>query len=789
MTNRAFALRKRFISMLCAAVVVFAGGLLSAALAATQISPTLISTSSSTRAIALESVTMHAEPFSLSSEGNFNAADPRTRIEIFCMNLDFLAGEMSQSGNILVGDPNALTVDAEDAAHNHYSLKVEYVAQVPPLLDSQGNITTDFRGLYMVIVRLNDSMTSNLGDVLLRLNLHGMSSNRVRMAIGAIGGGPADDPGAVPTPAPATPPTPIMNPQTIAQYQAQFNNPVFPSDQDLRRFLEQASWGGKGDDSDFNHLRAIGIPAYLNEQFNTPTQFNDASDPLFLLSSDYPASAPYPQFYPASPPAPVCDSTCVRDFYSLYPLQKQFMLNALTQPDQLRQRVSFAFHKFVVVGGQPLNNNQAFWYAPYLQTIDRNSFSNFRNMLFEITLNPGMGEYLNMRGNSVVNRVNPTPNENYAREIMQLFSIGVDTLNQNGTPVLDGQGNRVPSYDQTTIANLARVFTGWDLGPNKNSAVDGTPTVANYLDPMVPNGNANRYDIAAKTLLTDINHASPVVVPACANCVVGGTNNLANTQAYAIASLNTAIDNLFNHPNTGPYVCTQLIHQMVTSNPAPAYVGRCSAAFANNGSGVRGDMKAVITAILLDPEARGDVKTDPNYGHLREPVLLMTHLLRAFNAVTDGVLVTSTGGSFSTPLGQNVFNPPTVFSYFPADFGLPGTSLVGPEFGILDTSTTYARANFMNTLFLGNNGNGIPISNPNRPAGTQINYATYQAMAGNPQQLVDALSARLMHGTMSPAMNANIVAAVTAITSADPAGRTRTAIYLIASSAQYQVER
>jgi len=789
MTNRAFALRRRFISMLCATLVVFAGGLLSAALAATQISPTLISTSSSTRAIALESVTMHAEPFSLSSEGNFNAADPRTRIEIFCMNLDFLAGEMSQSGNILVGDPNALTVDAEDAAHNHYSLKVEYVAQVPPLLDSQGNITTDFRGLYMVIVRLNDSMTSNLGDVLLRLNLHGMSSNRVRMAIGAIGGGPADDPGAVPTPAPATPPTPIMNPQTIAQYQAQFANPAFPSDQDLRRFLEQASWGGKGDDSDFNHLRAIGIPAYLNEQFNTPTQFNDASDPLFLLSSDYPASAPYPQFYPASPPAPVCDATCVRDFYSLYPLQKQFMLNALTQPDQLRQRVSFAFHKFVVVGGQPLNNNQAFWYAPYLQTIDRNSFSNFRNMLFEITLNPGMGEYLNMRGNSVVNRVNPTPNENYAREIMQLFSIGVDTLNQNGTPVLDGQGNRVPSYDQTTIANLARVFTGWDLGPNKNSAVDGTPTVANYLDPMVPNGNANRYDIAAKTLLTDINHASPVVVPACANCVVGGTNNLANTQAYAIASLNTAIDNLFNHPNTGPYVCTQLIHQMVTSNPAPAYVGRCSAAFANNGSGVRGDMKAVITAILLDPEARGDVKTDPNYGHLREPVLLMTHLLRAFNAVTDGVLVTSTGGSFSTPLGQNVFNPPTVFSYFPADFGLPGTSLVGPEFGILDTSTTYARANFMNTLFLGNNGNGIPISNPNRPAGTQINYATYQAMAGNPQQLVDALSARLMHGTMSPAMNANIVAAVTAITSADPAGRTRTAIYLIASSAQYQVER
>jgi hypothetical protein len=379
---------------------------------------------------------------------------------------------------------------------------------------------------------------------------------------------------------------------------------------------------------------------------------------------------------------------------------------------------------------------------------------------------------------------------------MQLFSIGVDTLNQDGTPVLDAQGNRIPSYDQSNISNLARVFTGWDLGPNKNSAVDGTATVANYLDPMVPNANRNRYDIAQKTLLTDINHPSPVVVPACsASCTTGTSpQQLAATQAYSITELNTAIDNLFNHPNVGPYVCTQLIHQLVTSNPAPAYVGRCSAAFANNGSGVRGDMKAVITAILLDPEARGDVKTDPNYGHLREPVLLMTHLLRAFNAVSDGVLVTSiTPGSFSTPLGQNVFNPPTVFSYFPSDYGLPGTSLVGPEFGILDTSTTYARANFMNTLFVANSGAGILANGVNRPSGTQINFASYQALATTPQALVDALNTKLMHGTMSAAMNANIVATVTAITNANATTqtlqRTQTAIYLVATSAQYQVER
>ena len=204
-------------------------------------------------------------------------------------------------------------------------------------------------------------------------------------------------------------------------------------------------------------------------------------------------------------------------------------------------------------------------------------------------------------------------------------------------------------------------------------------------------------------------------------------------------------------------------------------------------------MKAVITSILLDPEARGDVKTDPNYGHLREPVLLMTSLLRAFNVTdnskTDGVLVSNSPNSFTTPLGQNVFNPPTVFSYFPADFGLPGTTLIGPEFGILDTSTSYARSNFMNTLFLANAGvPGIPTGT-NRPIGTKIDYSALQTTAGTPQQLVDILNARLMHGTMSAQMNASIVAAVNAISSGDPGGRTRTAIYLVASSSQYQVER
>jgi hypothetical protein len=199
-------------------------------------------------------------------------------------------------------------------------------------------------------------------------------------------------------------------------------------------------------------------------------------------------------------------------------------------------------------------------------------------------------------------------------------------------------------------------------------------------------------------------------------------------------------------------------------------------------------MKAVVTEILLDPEARGDVKSDPNYGHLREPVLLMTNLLRTFNATSDGVLA-STPFSYANDLGQNLFDPPTVFSYYPADYGLPGTTLFGPEFGVLDTSTTFKRANFVNTLFLANSGNGIPINMPNRPSGTKANYSSYQALAGTPQQLVDALNASMLHGTMSSAMNSSIVQTVMAIPSANAALRTQTAIYLVATSSQYQVER
>src|SRR6266496_1718789 len=305
----------RLIQLSC--LIVLCGCLSTLRAANPTMTPVLLSEATSTRAIAFESVTMRPEPFPVTSSVAFSA-DTRTRVAIFAMNLDLLAGEGA----------SAFTADAEDGVHTRYPMNVEFVGPVP-----------GFPGITMIIVRLNDAM-GDLGDVLVRLNLHGTASNRVRIAVGHVGGGLPDDNPGVFTPAPATPP-PAPTPLTLAQYQAQFSDPAFPNDQDIRRFLEQATWGPKGDASDFQHVRTVGMQAYITEQFNTPPLFVDAPTNLF---SNYPATPLYPEFYPASPPAAPCDSstTCFRDNYTLYPLQKQFVTNALTQTDQLRQRVAFA---------------------------------------------------------------------------------------------------------------------------------------------------------------------------------------------------------------------------------------------------------------------------------------------------------------------------------------------------------------------------------------------------------------------------------------------------------------
>ena len=243
------------------------------------------------------------------------------------------------------------------------------------------------------------------------------------------------------------------------------------------------------------------------------------------------------------------------------------------------------------------------------------------------------------------------------------------------------------------------------------------------------------------------------------------------------------IDNVFNHPNVGPFIGRQLIQHLVTSNPSPAYIARVTAAFDNNGAGVRGDLKAVVRAILLDLEARGEARSEPQYGHLKEPVLFVLGVLRALGGSSDGVYLR---GQVSG-LGQNLFYPPSVFNYYPPDYAVPGTDLFGPEFAILNSTTALGRANLMNSLIY---SNGIaPDPNVAGSTGTSVSLAGLQALAGEPQQLVDRLNTHMLHGAMSPQMSGAIVQAVTAIPAADTLARARAAAYLVATSAQYQVER
>jgi uncharacterized protein (DUF1800 family) len=714
--------------------------------------PTLISQSGNTRAVAFESVTMKAEPFPLTSSVTYSP-DTRTRICIFAMNLQLLAGEGA----------NAFSADVQDSAGKLYPLKVEFMGQVP-----------SFPGITMFIVRLADDI-GDVGDVLLRLNLHGMASNRVRMAIGHTGGGPADDPGAVATPAPTTPPS--ADPPFIPD---SFTGPA--SQADAVRFLEQATWGPTATAADIDHVKTIGFINYLNEQFTAavtnPAKGSNYPDLVFPLDDQAtacPSTSPDPNYNQA---------VCNRDNYSMYPVQRTFFSNALYGQDQLRQRVAFALHQILVVSAASEVGRPS-WMTVYLQALDRNAFGNYRTLLNDITLNPAMGEFLDMRLSTRTNL-----NENFAREVLQLFSIGTDVLNPDGSRQVDSQGTPLPTYTQTQINEFTRAFTGW------NFSTIIAAGVTNYRDPMAPRGGTN-HDVAAKTLLNG------QVVPACA---------LTNAQC-AQSDLTAALDNIFNHPNVGPFVSKQLIQHLVTSNPSGAYVQRVVTVFNNDCTGLypispcsnaRGNLKAVVQAILLDPEARGDVKTDPNYGKLREPAQYINGFLRAFNvksfdklSTSDGVLGGRSTTDFTGTIDQPIFQPPTVFSYYQPGYEVPGTKILGPAFGILSTSTTLRRANDINTLvYTGVTANTTPTAaSPDRPRGTSIDMSNLEGLAANPGdfQLTNALNALLFHGTMSNQMRDSMVTAMNAITDANLTTRNqkrvRAAIYLAATSSQYDIQR
>ena len=587
----------------------------------------------------------------------------------------------------------------------------------------------------------------------------------------------------------------LLAPGKLSRARLLFSPRALTPDEDIQandaaRFLEEATFGPSfaTDPADPNypvsvtHVQELGFQGWLNEQFNRPVLFPD--DPTVPnigtnyaspgdpgLCDDAPAGTGGGICWSPANAAATCTnngpSTCNRDNYSAYLLQSQFYFNALTGSDQLRQRVAWALSQIDVVS--QIDIVRSSWMTPYVQVFDRNAFGNFRQLLYDITVNPAMGEYLNMRGNTKTN-----VNENYAREILQLFSVGLNLLNQDGTVQTDGDGNPIPTYSQEAITNFARVFTGWNL------AAQIAPGILNYRDPMIV-ANENNHDTNPKTLL-DYPNAVNRDLP-------GGQD--------ALTELNEALDNIFNHPNIGPFIGKLLIQKLVTSNPSPDYVSRVAAAFGDDGTGTRGNMQAVISAILLDPEARTDPSGNASYGHLREPVLFVTNTLRALGIINsaDGSFTTDfvlgdqflpSGAGTNVRMDQDVFRPPTVFSYYPPDNQLPGSSLLAPEFGIQSTSTSLAHVNIIYDFAY----HKLPIDAKNRPLGTWVDTAQYEPEAGgDATALINDLNNRLMHGSITTALQSIVLNAVTAIPDTDLTGRVQEAIYLIASSSQYQVER
>jgi uncharacterized protein (DUF1800 family) len=663
-----------------------------------------------------------------------------SKVVLFVTNLDLMDGEGANAFRVYL---------KEDTTGKRYRMSVESLEPVT-------------KRLYAVTVKLYDS--TNYwgqplpdGDYLVYLTWRGLASNEVKLALGRFDGDNIKNPND-------GEPTPIEGKKSVFN-RLSSDSPTSeaigrPYSGDRTRFMQQAAFGPSQALND--RLRRTGIRVWLAEQ---------------LAAKPDAPSVPYPNLPLMNGNSGVdvtlggClnspNTNCIRDNYTSYLMQQWMFLEALYGERQLGRRVSWALHQ-IWVAAMP-DVQQPSHMLHYQKVLDKHAFGNFRNLMAEMTLNPAMGQYLDMRTSTANN-----PNENYPRELLQLFSIGLFMLNQDGTLQLDGQGNPIPTYDQTTVNNFTEIFTGWQLcqaGPPTCPNGSNLAGVPNYIDPMLL--IQAQHNTTTKTLL-NYPGAVNVNIPAGQNGAVDMTQ---------------ALDNIYNHPNVGPFVSKLLIQHLVTSDPTPAYVGRVSAVFNANRASPE-QLKLVVRAILLDPEARGDIKTDPDYGKLREPFQLLTNVLRNYNVraangtgQTDGNL-----NRFTVGMLQNVYRSPSVFNYYPADYVVPGTTVLGPEFGIQNTVTAIQRTNFMNTIVFGT----IAVTLPDTPNGTSIDLSGLQALAAADTTgglLVDELNKKMMNGSMSAGMRGSILTAVQAVSSADSLARARQALYLVATSSQFQVQR
>jgi uncharacterized protein (DUF1800 family) len=435
--------------------------------------------------------------------------------------------------------------------------------------------------------------------------------------------------------------------------------------------------------------------------------------------------------------------------------------NVVQRPDQLRQRMAFSLGEiFVISDVAGTLRDDPVGMGEYYDILARGAFGNYRTLLEQITKSPAMGKYLSMLKNQKADPANNIrPDENYAREIMQLFSIGLNELNPDGTEVLDGSGNPIPTYDQSVVEGFAATFTGW----NYANATSWDWPDENYL-PMEP--WESYHETAAKTVLD---------------------GNVISAGQTAQQDLTMALDIIFNHPNVGPFMAHALIQRLVTSNPSPAYVGRVAAVFADDGTGVRGNLLAVLKAILLDPDAVNGPTNDPaTFGKLREPLLRLTALWRAFHAVAPGGYI-----RYSDPEEDFAEAPgraPSVFNFFAPDYLPPGAlhdaGIFAPEFQI----TTEAKITTTTNRFYGCTFDGWYGGTHDLDKGWIV-LNTELPLAADPVALVEDLNLLLMSGQMSPEMKTIVESMVTDTDPADPRQRVLEALYLITTSPEFSVQK
>ncbi|OYZ83489.1 MAG: hypothetical protein B7X59_08575 [Polaromonas sp. 39-63-203] len=537
------------------------------------------------------------------------------------------------------------------------------------------------------------------------------------------------------------------------------------NDTEAARFLLQAQFNAS--DADIAALRSQGYAPWISAQLNASAAQTGVQ---WLDSRGYGTPNAATSF-----------------FDQPYPADFMVWQQLMQSPDGVRKRLALALSEFFVVS---LNSIELEWrshsVARYWDLLVEGTRGNFRQLLEEVTLSPAMGVFLNTRGNQKENAQGRQPDENYAREVMQLFTIGLYQLNPDGSEKRAADGSKLPSYTMADVTGLARVLTGWDLDASQSSM-----TVVNGRN--IPNTSV----AIRRMALIPSRHST------LAASFLGATVP-ANTDGTA--ALKTALDTLFNHPNVGPFFGKQMIQRLVTSNPSPGYVARVASVFNNNGDGVRGDMKSVFAAILLDDEARSPAGLSaPAFGKLREPMVRLVQWGRTFGLNSAaGSWKMDQQSSAADQLGQSPLRSASVFNFFRPGYVPPSTALatsqqVAPEFQIVNESTVGGYLNFMQDRIR----YGFNVDSPGVPEHTYNTYsrditASYTAelaLVLDTTALVNRLNLLLCAGQLSAAtrtlmINALNATSVTATsTAATKLDRVCAAVLMVLASPEYLVQK